>query len=528
MPLLFRVALRNLLEHRGKTLILGILIALGVIILIVGNSMMDTAREGIRRAFIDNYTGDIMVAGIADGPVSLFGVQTVGGIDPTPILPDFDAIAAHVDSRDDVAAWTTQITGFGFLRPEDDRIDGMRNSVLTVLFAPDPDSYWRAFDNIEVVSGRALRPGEVGLMLSSDRHSELERTTREALAKEEYPDDDVTIEVGDEVRIVGLTADGLPRIRVVPLVGIYDIKGINEGVGFELVSYLDPQTLRAIQRLNLGSSADVTLDSVDTELLDRDFDSDMFDVDDLFSDSAFEDDGFAADSSAQIDFDDIDAVLRRDPTEPAGEQAASEQAADAAAIQGRTWNYMLIRARNPRRTNAIVRELNEFFATNGLAAFAGNWEVAAGPFATTADVIRTVFNVAISIIGIVALIIMTNTLVISVLERTSEIGTMRALGAQRGFVWRMFAWETLTITTVFGIVGALGALGIIGVLNLIGVPATNTFLTILFAGPELKPIASGSSIVSALVVVSAVGLIAHIYPVAVALRIAPIKAIQTE
>ncbi|TVQ24135.1 MAG: ABC transporter permease [Spirochaetaceae bacterium] len=523
MPLLFRIALRNLLEHRGKTLILGILIALGVVILIVGNSMMDTAREGIRRAFIDNYTGDIMVAGIADGPISLFGVQTVGGIDPTPVLPDFDAIARHVESRDDVAAWTTQITGFGFLRAEDERIDGIRNSVLTVLFAVDPDSYWRAFDNIEVVSGRTLRPGEVGLMLSTDRHRELERTTRAALADAGHSDDEVAIEVGDEVRIVGLTADGLPRIRVVPLVGIYDIKGINEGVGFELVSYLDPQTLRAIQRLNLGASAGVTLDIADTELLDRDFSAGAFDVDDLFGDSLLADDGFADDLFAQIDFDDIDAILRRDRTQPVAEGSAGE-----ATIQGRTWNYMLIRVRNPRRTDAIVDELNGYFASSGIAARAGNWEAAAGPFATTADVIRTVFNVAISIIGIVALIIMTNTLVISVLERTSEIGTMRALGAQRGFVWRMFAWETLTITTVFGILGAVVALGIIGALNLIGVPATNTFLTILFAGPELKPIASGSSIVSALVVVSAVGLIAHLYPVAVALRIAPIRAIQSE
>ena len=62
----------------------------------------------------------------------------------------------------------------------------------------------------------------------------------------------------------------------------------------------------------------------------------------------------------------------------------------------------------------------------------------------------------------VAVIIMMNTLVISVIERTGEIGTMRALGARKGFVWKMFLVETLTIAVVFGLIGtglALGALG---------------------------------------------------------------------
>jgi putative ABC transport system permease protein len=175
-----------------------------------------------------------------------------------------------------------------------------------------------------------------------------------------------------------------------------------------------------------------------------------------------------------------------------------------------------------------VAELNEWFISKGISAQAGNWEMAAGPFATTADVIRTVFNIAILIIGIVAVIIIMNTMVISVMERTSEIGTMRALGAQRGFVWRMFMVETLVITSLFGLIGVATGLGIIGILHLIGVPATNTFLTILFAGPELKPVASVISVIGSLVIVSAIGILAHLYPVSVALKIQPIKAIQTE
>ncbi len=519
MPLLLRIALRNLLEHRGKTLIIGTLVALGVVVLIVGNSLMDTAREGIARAFVDNYTGEIMISGTAEGPISLFGVQSVGGIDPTPVLPDYPRIIELIEAENRITAWTTQMTGFGFLRPEDERIDGFRNSTLTVLFGAETESYRTTFDNVRIVSGRFLRPGEQGLMISSSRLKELEERALRALEREEIEVDSYPVSVGDQIRIIGLTSDGLPSIRVVPLIGVYETTGISEGVGFELVSYIDPQTLRAMLRLNLGRDQSVELDPSETELLDRSDSPGGMDLDDLFGENTGFDETAAVDD--QFDWDDLaGSASRAQSIEP--EPAADQR------IASQTWHYVLARMGNPRHTSATIADLNRSFAEAGIDAQAGNWEVAAGPFATTADVIRTVFNVAIIVIGVVAVIIMTNTLVISVMERTSEIGTMRALGAQRGFVRRMFVYEILVITTVFGMIGVAGGLGIIGLLHIIGVPATNTFLTVLFAGPELRPVASAMSVFGAILIVWVVGLLAHLYPVSVALRIEPVRAIQQE
>ena len=95
---------------------------------------------------------------------------------------------------------------------------------------------------------------------------------------------------------------------------------------------------------------------------------------------------------------------------------------------------------------------------------------------------RVVFNIAIIIVAVVAVIIMMNTLVISVIERTGEIGTMRALGAKKGFVRRMFLVETLTIAVVFGLIGTALAFGVVGIIDLAHITATNAFLKILFAG----------------------------------------------
>ncbi|NOY09808.1 MAG: FtsX-like permease family protein, partial [Spirochaetes bacterium] len=123
-------------------------------------------------------------------------------------------------------------------------------------------------------------------------------------------------------------------------------------------------------------------------------------------------------------------------------------------------------------------------------------------------------------------IIMMNTIVISVTERIPEIGTMRAIGAQKGFVRRMIIAETLMVSVIFGIIGIiLGAL-VLGVLYLKGIPASNIFLQILFGGKVLHPVMSVQSLVLALVVTAVIGIIASLYPVSVALKIQPVKAMQ--
>ena len=93
---------------------------------------------------------------------------------------------------------------------------------------------------------------------------------------------------------------------------------------------------------------------------------------------------------------------------------------------------------------------------------------------------------------------MMNTLVISVIERTGEIGTMRALGAQKGYVRKMFLVETLTIAAVFGLIGAVVALGAVGLLNALHLKASNDFLKILFAGNVLNTSVSFASVIQSL------------------------------
>ena len=105
---------------------------------------------------------------------------------------------------------------------------------------------------------------------------------------------------------------------------------------------------------------------------------------------------------------------------------------------------------------------------------------------------------------------------------------MRALGAHKKFVRRMFLLETLSISWVFGIVGiVLGALIVI-VLGATGIRTSNDFLKIMFGGELLEPTLSAFSVWISLVIITAIGLLASVYPVMVALRVQPIRAVQTE
>ena len=93
MLVLIRIALRNLREHTSKSLIIGTLIVLGVIIIVAGNSLLDTAERGVHRMFIDNYTGDIFISGVPRTPgasVSLFGLSGGGESDTTPVVAQAD------------------------------------------------------------------------------------------------------------------------------------------------------------------------------------------------------------------------------------------------------------------------------------------------------------------------------------------------------------------------------------------------------------------------------------------------------
>src|SRR5208283_2701325 len=139
---------------------------------------------------------------------------------------------------------------------------------------------------------------------------------------------------------------------------------------------------------------------------------------------------------------------------------------------------------------------------------------------------QIVLYVGLFMLAGIVLILTTNSLVMSVFERTAEIGTMRAIGARRGFVQQLFIVETSTMTLASGTVGVLLGFLAVGLLDRISLHFSNQILVLLFGGASLHPGISGWNIVVSIVAALVLGLVAWIYPVRLALRIQPVRAIH--
>jgi putative ABC transport system permease protein len=109
-----------------------------------------------------------------------------------------------------------------------------------------------------------------------------------------------------------------------------------------------------------------------------------------------------------------------------------------------------------------------------------------------------------------------NTMIMSVFERTREIGVLRAVGWKRSKILVMILGESIVITIVAGIVGS--AIGIAGI----------ELMTALNLFGTMMPVYTIESFVQAFGVAFVVGLIGGFYPAYKASRLPPTEALRYE
>lgn len=157
-----------------------------------------------------------------------------------------------------------------------------------------------------------------------------------------------------------------------------------------------------------------------------------------------------------------------------------------------------------------------------------NWREASGMIGDFMGVIYIVLAVAILGVFGVALFIINNSTVMATIERTREIGTMRAIGAQRNVVLTMFVLESLLLGAIFGLFGTALGVGVVTWMNAVGIPAVNDTLVFLFAGPRLHPTLEPLHIVAALALVMLVTVMSSLHPAWLATRVTPLEAMQED
>ena len=116
-----------------------------------------------------------------------------------------------------------------------------------------------------------------------------------------------------------------------------------------------------------------------------------------------------------------------------------------------------------------------------------------------------------------------NIMLITVRERTNELGVRRALGASPGMIVRRIMGETLFLTSLFGVIGA-----VLGVGTIEGIDALLQTSSDMQSGSFRNPEVSVDIVLKSLAIMVVMGAVAGVLPALRAVSVRPVEAIRTE
>ena len=197
--------------------------------------------------------------------------------------------------------------------------------------------------------------------------------------------------------------------------------------------------------------------------------------------------------------------------------ALARQGGNLAAGQTEGYEVAVVRVADPAQLTEVRTKITEL----GFGSFSIVDEI---------DQIRTVFLIIDSVLGLlggISLLVasfgIANTMIMSILERTREIGIMKAIGAEDREIKLIFFVEAAVIGVVGGVMGVLVAWGIDALANRLAYrfilkPQGASFIDFF----DLPPYLWLGAILFALIV----SILAALYPASRAARIDPVRALR--
>jgi putative ABC transport system permease protein len=187
---------------------------------------------------------------------------------------------------------------------------------------------------------------------------------------------------------------------------------------------------------------------------------------------------------------------------------------------GRGWLLFVIKARSGQLSEALTQS-EDILRRRRNVKFEdpNNFDV------KTADNFVTQFDSIFAMIGLVAIAISSlgllvggigvmNIMLVSVTERTAEIGIRKALGARRRDITNQFLFEAMTLTFLGGMMGVVLAIGISKL--------------VMFLFPSLPASIPMWAVTTGVTVSTGVGLIFGVWPARKAARLDPIECLRYE
>ncbi len=559
--ILVLVAARNLRMSRARTLAIGGVVTLGAMLVVVLGALVTGLDDGMRRSVQESLGGHIQLTNSASRePLALYG-GVMGDADLTPItsftalqgalagvediellvpmgigsativsasaleraidalraasradLPVKQAEVRHllellhrdlahagelalpVELDDQDRADLTRAMSAGFWREFEHDPKGAL-AFLDERIAPlsleerierlryvgtDLDVFARAFPRMRIVAGKAVPPGARGILLS---RFFVERDLK------------LRVEVGDTVTLRAFTKAGYMRSINVEVYGFFEILGLERAAFAGETNLLDLASFREL--FGYPTAADAAeLSSLTAELGVR-----------------------------HLERDEVEAALFGGEAAPAREH---EPRATTVLGDDVVLNVAVI-LRDARRLDAAMVEIERAARAAGIEVTAVTWQEAAGLVGRLITLARLTLYAAALIIFIVMMVIIDSALVMATLGRVRELGTIRAIGAPKRFVFMMVLTESAVAGVSFGALGAALGVAVIALVRASGgISTSDEHLSFIFSGPTFMPDFGAAPILAALAFAFVASVLVGLYPARLATRVAPLLAMQKE
>jgi len=477
--LIFFLAARNVIRNWRKSLVVLLLFLAVNSLFFLGNSILEQSNRGLKETFIENFTGDLVVKSRSETDFGIFGANTpsIGEYFSIPVLKDYDSLLEVVEFSPYIRKNVSQVSGAASMK-----IAGRSYNVP--LFGVEGDDYFSFFDSLELIEGELITTGEEGILLTVSRIDQIERETG------------TRPEPGDPVLLTMVGRTGF-KIREVPLKGIFSYKNSNESM--DQILLVDVQTLRALNSITLAS---------EREALSED---DLFSgsIDDLFSVSDVE-----GEESRDFSAESVLDLLN---------QTADEESGD---LIGGGWNFILLDVKEGVSDRKVMEELNRAFNAEGLDVEVVNWRDAAGMTAALVSLLQIFFNGGFLLVLVAGVIAIVNILVISIFERTGEIGTLRAIGASKSYITLLFFLENMILALTAAFLSLLFSYVIFQLINRAGVPINNSLMISLLGMKQIHVTFMPSVALISVLTSILTGVLSIYFPLSLAVKIEPAAAVS--
>jgi putative ABC transport system permease protein len=130
--------------------------------------------------------------------------------------------------------------------------------------------------------------------------------------------------------------------------------------------------------------------------------------------------------------------------------------------------------------------------------------------------VMTFMNMVIVMIFGVSMVLIMNVMMMSVKEKTKEIGTMRAIGTRKRSILSLIIYESLILSSIGGIIGILL------------IPPTYSALGLMMGFTEVSFTLPTTVLVQVALIVLVIGTFSGLIPAYQATRISPIEALRYE